>query len=542
MAANSECETRFMNGITEEEVQTRRGMRKHINVGRFGRINKDLLVFKLYYFFVFSGQVCVKPFLPIFFRHVGMSAEQTGMLLGLQPLARLIAAPLSGALADKYRKHRLVMMVMCVVSTVLYFSLAFLRPSEDLDSLETNLCSNGPLWNISKSENFSGSIWPCSGLNCSSSTNSALGQDCGNHSVFKNRSENVGNKKFSTSGKAGDSNKMFIIISVVVFVGSFFGSFNSLGDAVAIKYLSAMDRGGDYGKQRLWGAVGWGTIAIISGFAIDESAQNLQQNQFLLAFCGFLFFNMATVATIFKLPMEYLEGRSSPKIFQNLWTILSDYLIVTFLLAILIMGTCMSTIEMYLFWFLQDLNGSHLLMGLSLCMTCMAEVPVMFFSGHLIKRMGHHGVLYLTFVCYTIRYVSYSFISNAWYVLAIEPLHGVTFGAMWAATTSYGGIISPEGLAATVMGLVTATHFGLGRLIAGFGGGFLYSKYGPRVLFRSLAVTSVVTCALFALSQKLVNKKSQKSYSHFQNDSQDMNSDPWDLEMREISLDSGDEM
>jgi len=126
--------------------------------------------------------------------------------------------------------------------------------------------------------------------------------------------------------------------------------------------------------------------------------------------------------------------------------------------------------------------------------------------------------------------------------LAVEPLHGVTFGAMWAATTSYGGIISPEGLAATVMGLVNATHFGLGRLVAGFGGGAMYSEYGPRVLFRSLAVTSAVTCVLFALSQKLLKKKSQVNYSRFQNDVQDIIRDTWDLEMKEISLDSGDEM
>ena len=227
--------------------------------------------------------------------------------------------------------------------------------------------------------------------------------------------------------------------------------------------------------------------------------------------------------------MEYLEGRSKPKIFQNLWTIFSDCHIVTFLIAILIMGTCMSTIEMYLFWFLQDLNGSHLLMGIALCVTCVAEVPIMFFSGHLIHHLGHHGVLYLTFICYTIRYVSYSFIPKAWYVLAIEPLHGVTYGAMWAATTSYGGIISPEGLAATVMGLVYATHFGLGKLVAGFGGGVIYNEYGPRVLFRSLAVTSTVTCVLFALSQILLKKKPQGRYSKFQTEiQQDANSDAWE--------------
>ena len=513
---------------------------RKFHLGCFGRVNKELLVFKLYYFFLFSAQACAKPFLPVFFRHVGMSAEQTGMLLGLQPVARFVGAPLFGGLADKYRKHRAVMLGMCIVSTALFFCLVFVQFTKNSDieeRIEGNPCnnSNSSSWNSSKDVHVNDNNLPCRGINCSHFSMSRI---CGN-GLPLNMSNEVA---VDSTGKSRDKTKTFIVMSVLLITSQLFGNFNSLGDAATVKYLTAIDRGGDYGKQRLWGAVGWGSIAILSGFAIDESAKNLSRSQFLIAFCGFLLFSMATIATIFKLPLECMEGRANPKFFKNVGTILSDCRIATFLLAILIMGTCMETINMYLFWFLQDLNGSHLLMGLTLCMTCVAEVPIMFFSGHLIKRIGHHGVLYLTFVCYTIRYLSYSFIPKAWYVLVIEPLHGVTFGAMWAATTSYGGKISPDGLAATVMGLVTATHFGLGKIIAGFGGGKVYNVYGPRVLFRSLAITSTVTCLLFFLSQKLLKNKTQLSYVHFQNDMQDMNYDTLDTELKEISLDSGDEL
>lgn len=529
------------NGIRviDGEAQPRNRLQNRFNLGWFGRVNKDLLVFKLYYFFTFTGQAFVKPFLPVFLRHVGMSAEQTGMILGLRPVAGIIGAPLFGGLADKYRKHKVVMMVMCITSSALFFSLVWVRPSKQSDTVERNLCSNGSLWNVSKEGDFIGNIWPCSGINCSR-MDAFLSQNCENHSVVDNKAKNAVNKGRNEPGQARDNNATFFVMGLIFFLKSLFEVFNTFGDAATVKYLTSIGQGGNYGKQRLWGAVGWGSTAVVSGFVIDESAKRLHQSQFLLAFCGNLLFSIATAVTIFKLPMQHLESRSKPRIIQNLRTIFSDLRIVTFLLAILIMGTCMTTIETYLFWFLQDLNASHLLMGLAICMTCMAEVPVMFFSGYLIKYLGHHGVLYLTLVCYTVRYLCYSFLHNAWYVLAIEPLHGVTFGAMWAATTSYGGIISPEGLAATVMGLVYAMHFGLGRLIAGFGGGFIYSDYGPRVLFRSLAVTSAVTCVFFAVSQKLLKKKSQVGYSNFHTELQDANTDIWDLEMKEVNLDSGD--
>ena len=531
-----EVELGFVNGKEELKGQTRIQVQKKFNPKRFCRINKNLLVLKLYYFFAFSAQACIKPFYPVFFRHVGMSAQQTGMILGLRPLARVIGAPLGGVLADKYRKHRTVMLVMFIVSTTLQFSLVFVRPSEE-SGMERNLCSNSSIWNSSEISNASGNVWPCGNTgNCSFFT---VERNCANHSVL-----NVSAMANTNSlGRRRNNNNTFFILVILVFVTSLFDNSNSLADAAAVKYLTDMDRVGDYGKQRMWGSAGWGSIAIISGFTMDESAQHLSQDLFLIAFCGFLLFSILTIITVFKLPVESLEDKSKPKIIHNVRTLLTDCRIVSFLIVILVMGTCMATIETFLFWFLQDLNGSHLLMGLALCMTCVTEVPIMFYSGHLIKWVGHHGVLYLTFVCYTVRYLSYSFIPNAWYVLAIEPVHGVTFGAMWAATTSYGGMISPEGLRATVMSLVSATHFGLGRLIAGFGGGAVYSKFGPRVMFRSLAVISAVTCLLFVVSQKLLKKckKSQADYSHLQDDFQDLNS-AWDLDMKEISLDSEDDL
>ncbi|PFX34593.1 Major facilitator superfamily domain-containing protein 6 [Stylophora pistillata] len=477
-----------------------------------------------------SAKACIQPFFPVFLRHVGLSAEQTGFVIGLQPLANFIGTPIAGALADKYRKHRIAMLIMCIVTTALQFSLVFVRPNEELNTA-TNFCSNHSFLNITGKEKVA--IEKLSSINPDNDSSSFAEKNC---------TDDLGGNTtdIAKTVGSGDNHDVFLLIIVLSFVWSLFDGSNSLADAATVKYLTDIGRSGDYGKQRLWGAVGWGSIAILSGFTIDQSAQNSNQSQFFIAFCGFLLFNIAAFITVIKLPLEYLEGESKPKIFQNVCIILSDCCIVTFLLAILIMGASFSTIGTFLFWFIQDMNGSHLLMGLTLCMTCVSEVPVMFFSGKLIDRIGHHGVLYLTFVCYTIRYVLYSFIHNAWYILAVEPLHGVTFGAMWAATTSYGGLISPEGMRATVMSLVMATHFGLGKLIAGFGGGAIYDSYGPRILFRSLAVTSAITGLLFALSQRLTKWKSQVHYSGFQNDSQ--NDSTWDAEMKEINLDSGDEL
>jgi hypothetical protein len=73
--------------------------------------------------------------------------------------------------------------------------------------------------------------------------------------------------------------------------------------------------------------------------------------------------------------------------------------------------------------------------------------------------------LYIAFVAYTVRFIGYSFLTNAWFVLPIELLHGLTFGLMWAAATSYGSIITPPGMSGTIQGLISGVHFGFGNYI-----------------------------------------------------------------------------
>ena len=92
----------------------------------------------------------------------------------------------------------------------------------------------------------------------------------------------------------------------------------------------------------------------------------------------------------------------------------------------------------------------------------MFQVPLLFASGVIIKRVGAVPCLYLAMLAVALRFLGYSLLSNPWVVLVIEPLHGVTFGIMWAAASTYAAMIAPPGMSATIQGLVSGVHFGIG--------------------------------------------------------------------------------
>lgn len=56
----------------------------------------------------------------------------------------------------------------------------------------------------------------------------------------------------------------------------------------------------------------------------------------------------------------------------------------------------------------------------------------------------------LVLFAFGVRFILYSFLTNAWWVLPIEMLQGVTFGMFYPTMASYANAVSPPGTETTV--------------------------------------------------------------------------------------------
>jgi MFS transporter, PPP family, 3-phenylpropionic acid transporter len=68
------------------------------------------------YFLLFAGLAFVAPFLVLYYQSLGFTGTQIGLLAGLTPLVTMVSAPFWTGLADKTRRHRLIMSVTLGVS------------------------------------------------------------------------------------------------------------------------------------------------------------------------------------------------------------------------------------------------------------------------------------------------------------------------------------------------------------------------------------------------------------------------------------------
>ncbi|XP_063602937.1 uncharacterized protein LOC134778931 [Penaeus indicus] len=78
-----------------------------------------------------------------------------------------------------------------------------------------------------------------------------------------------------------------------------------------------------------------------------------------------------------------------------------------------------------------DPGFSHLklLQGLMLGVQCLvAEVPCLFLTGWLIKKIGYVNAFLLSLSTFCLRLCLYAAVTNPWWFLPIELLHGVMLG------------------------------------------------------------------------------------------------------------------
>ncbi|CAM9324048.1 unnamed protein product [Ectocarpus sp. 4 AP-2014] len=177
----------------------------------------------------------------------------------------------------------------------------------------------------------------------------------------------------------------------------------------------------------------------------------------------------------------------------------------SFFMAVGLSGMGAGVIDTFLFIRLEELGGSHALCGLARLIMCIAEVPFFYLSGPLIRRVGVRGVIALTQVAYLTRFIYYSVLREPWWVLPAEVLHGLTFAAMWAATTEYAHGIAPGALCCcphlrtTIQGVVSGIHWGLGFGLGAMLGGLLYAGLGASRCFAVSAALPSLSLLLLVL-------------------------------------------
>ncbi|KAG2774069.1 hypothetical protein JG687_00004995 [Phytophthora cactorum] len=251
--------------------------------------------------------------------------------------------------------------------------------------------------------------------------------------------------------------------------------------------------GGEYGKQRLFGAVGWGAGAYITGLAVAAAGISWAFNISII----FMFASLLVLRTIPPVKHGHHDethsaieegGKSArqPSFADNMRRICEKKDVIMLLLVVFFMGLMYGVLSSFLALNLFNLSGGNAqIVGIAIMCETLSELPAFFFSHAIIQKLGTVKVLLVSIAAYALRITYYAVMTNAWSAIPFEFLHGCTFSLAWAACTQYIYAAAPKGCEGTVMGLLNATQNGLARAVGTMVGGFFYQHYGARVMWTA---------------------------------------------------------
>jgi len=274
-------------------------------------------------------------------------------------------------------------------------------------------------------------------------------------------------------------NNFWGLIPGVIVYAFFFAPALPIIDRSVLEILGP-DRD-QYGKQRLWGAIGWGALAPLAGLVVDKWGLQIAFYGAAVLFLGlFIISQRAPIQTI-NLHIRFWGG---------LTQLLSNWQVILFFTVILVGGMGLAMVHNYLFLYLDHLGANTITMGMALTIATVSELFIMYYSDRLLKSWKSRGLILFGLLMISIRLLGYSSTNTPAIALTLQLLHGPTFAAIWMAGVAYVAEIAPPGLGNTAQGMFTGVVMGLGSALGAFIGGFLYQSVGfsQMFLFAGVAV------------------------------------------------------
>ncbi|MFW6339189.1 MAG: MFS transporter, partial [Alkalispirochaetaceae bacterium] len=128
-----------------------------------------------------------------------------------------------------------------------------------------------------------------------------------------------------------------------------------------------------------------------------------------------------------------------------------------------------------------------------------SEIPIIFYSGKLIRRFGIGILLTASAFIMSARLLLYGLAPTAALVVLIQALHAVTFGVMLSAGVAYVNQTAPRRTRGTAMAAFDALGIGLAVFVGSTVGGYLVEAIGYTGMFSALAIAPAVSGVMLLL-------------------------------------------
>jgi len=286
-----------------------------------------------------------------------------------------------------------------------------------------------------------------------------------------------------------------IMLALLLF---FMAPYSSLTDTVTLEALR--EGNAPYGPFRLMGTIGYGAIAIVTGFAAGMDTRRLVWVYIAVA--------VAAVICIVTSPLVYGGSHRSrreagptetEKLTGRRPSLRPILLNPDFVLIMLI-----DIVVVFSWYFTQNFLPTHLsdnygmtsgFWGISICLTLVIEFPFFGFFDRIFSKISLRTLLIVSVIFSVARYAVLAFTHGGTMLLVVSVLTGGWVTVVMYCAVYYIHLVAPPELHATGMSVNLAIGSALPQVMAGQIGGLLVRSFG----FQASELFCAVACALCLL-------------------------------------------
>ncbi|XP_022103778.1 major facilitator superfamily domain-containing protein 6-like [Acanthaster planci] len=508
------------------------------------RVNVSLIVYKVFYFSFWGATGSYLPYLSLYFKQLGFSPANVGIVSAFRPLSGFVLLPVIAAAADRFRCRRAILVTSILLGVVTAGALALLPHAAEApcgvmekqieEFFHLNISLSGPdgqgghseSFHASRVDNLLPSFPGARGLPGSNPYLHIPFEGALTNTSFldvRNLPEKIRKTLIANQSwmyYQGDLHKLLVAVIVLATVMEVM-MFSAIcqGDIATLDALRREHGNADqYGWNRGFGTVGWGACSFGVGLILSSTRTAVVTCGFEHVATGYwtafaaagIVGSVAFFSTFYFGPYTYGEkkddsddtvssslGKSPIMAVVFSWHYGSVFVMIAFL------GLCNGSMWAFLYWHLDNMGATQSFLGSLTAIQSLSDFVFGFLSAWTISVFGHIRLLGAGLFFFIIRFLYYSWIPAPWLVIFSETLHGLGSILTWITAVAYLNDAVPPQCRSTVQGILVAAYNGLGAGLGFFTSGLLVNRFGASQTFGLFAVSCTAFFVVFLSIQGL---------------------------------------
>ncbi|GMH57772.1 hypothetical protein TL16_g02784 [Triparma laevis f. inornata] len=302
---------------------------------------------------------------------------------------------------------------------------------------------------------------------------------------------------------------------------------STLGDSLTVKH--GQKHGSEFGQARLYGAVSWALMSIFVGILAESTgswaAATLPAatiSALLAAHTGknLILNTEDDNDTVAYAKVDESENDPPPQTqtqtqtqtppnqptpLQAFQKFTATFTSSSFIFSVFALATGMSIVESLSFeYFANSLHAPPSLNGLTVLITVIFEIPLFHYASALENRIGYKNMQLVAMLAYSLRVIGYTLVPQAWMILLLEPLHGVTYALGKTASISFVKIHCDGAVGQSVVNVIRGN---IGPLLGLFVYGLFAELWSEDAAYRGFGIFVFAACIASKAMSTMVHEK-----------------------------------